>query len=303
MLWIKSHKLIALLCAIIVFLLLKGTFNPIVPLFNSRQNTIGYPSKMSLTESAVPAAGTGIFKMDASAPQTIAFTTAGNRIVAQESNLSLLVTDVRDTGDKILVYTKSVGGYMVSTMYSNPTESPFSSIIVRVPTKKLTEALSYFKKLAIKVTNENLVGTDITQEYTDIEARLATLKKTQAKFEDILDKAIDVQDILTVQRELIMLQDQIDSLVGQQKAIEKNAELTRITAYLSTDELALPFTPDTAFRPNVVFKYAVRSLLNHVRIVAEALIWIAVYLPVIIVAIVIYIFVKRWLKRRNSATN
>jgi hypothetical protein len=297
--WIKSHKFILFLFVIIVFLFFKGNFNtPIVPLFEQNRSYNYAPGIAGYSQSV----GMDIAKSSSLTTQAPTMNSS-SRMVIQESNVSLLVTDVKQSGDKILNFAKDNGGYMVSASYSNPSESPFANITVRVPANKLNQALTYFKDLSIKVTSENLVGTDVTQEYTDIEARLTTLRKTQVKFEDILNKAIDIQDILTVQRELISLQDQIDSYVGQQKAIDKNAELTRITVYLSTDELALPYTPDNAFRPNVVFKQAIRSLLNHLRVGAEMLIWIAVYSPIIIVAIIIYIFFKRWLKKRNSAAN
>jgi hypothetical protein len=298
--WIKSHKFIIFLFVIIVFLFFKGNFNtPVIPLLE-QNGSYNYAPGTAVGHSQ--SVGMDMAKTSSLTIQTPSINSS-SRVVIQESNMSLLVTDVKQSGDKILNFAKDNGGYMVYASYSNPSESPFANITIRVPTNKLNQALSYFKDLAIKVTNENLVGTDVTQEYTDIEARLATLQKTQAKFEEILNKAVDIQDILTVQRELINLQDQIDSYVGQQKAIDKNAELTRITVYLSTDELALPYTPDTVFRPNVVFKYAVRSLLNNLRIGAEVLIWIAVYSPLIIVVILAYIFIKRWLKKRKSATN
>jgi hypothetical protein len=296
--WIKSHKLVVGLLVVIAFFLLKDNF--LIPSFKTISSTgsYGYNTR-SLSSVQLPEVDT-VMPLLESSSKTYNGT---NRIVIQESNMSLLVTDVRDSGDKILTFAKNNGGYMVQTSYTRPTESPFAYITIRIPANKLDQALSYFRSLAVKVTNENLIGTDVTQEYTDIEARLTTLRKTQAKFEDILDKAISVQDILTVQRELINLQDQIDSLIGQQKAMGKNAELTKITIYLSTDELALPYTPDNAFRPGVVFKYAVRSLLNTLRIGAEALIWIAVYSPVIIIVILIYIFLKRWTKKRNPTIN
>src|SRR3989338_8206716 len=115
------------------------------------------------------------------------FDASESRVVIQESNMSLLVKDVRSIGDQILSYVKNNNGYMVYTSYTRPTESPFASITVRVPTSKLDEALAYFKSLAVKVTSENLVGTDVTEDYTDIEGRLTTLRKTLAKFEDALD--------------------------------------------------------------------------------------------------------------------
>ncbi len=299
--WIKTHKLIIVLLLIIIFLYSKG--NDILPFgrYTTRQN-IDYP------RTSLPSVGIGGVAPELSqqfqSKSVESFDASGNRVVIQESNMSLLVHDVRETGDQILSYVKNNGGYMVYASYTRPTESPFASITVRVPTIKLDQALSYFKNLAVKVTSENLVGTDVTQEYVDIEGRLTTLRKTKDKFEEILDKAIDVQDILTVTREIINIQTQIDALVGQKQAIEKNAELTKITIYLSTDELALPYTPDKAFRPTVVFKYAVRSLLNTLRIGAEALIWLAVYSPLVAAVILIYILYKRYrIKKTKTSPN
>lgn len=293
--WIKTHKFIVVLLLIIVYLYSRN--NIVIPFgkYSAFQNP-NYPVNPI---NSLPSAGMGgVMPEFSQSKEMQTFDAPESRVVIQESNMSLLVKDVRAIGDQILAHVKNVNGYMVYTSYTRPTESPFASITVRVPTDKLDQSLVYFKSLAVKVTSENLVGTDVTEDYTDIGERLATLRKTKVKFEDILDKAINVQDILTVQREIINLQVQIDSLIGQQKAIEKNAELTKITIYLSTDELALPYTPDKAFRPSVVFKYAVRSLLDNLRMGAEALIWLAVYSPIIIIAILIYIIYKRWNKRR-----
>ena len=290
--WIKSHKFIVFLLIVIAYLLYK---NNLTTAFRTSNNIGSYDySEKSLNSAQMPEA---VPMLSSPGSSSKTYNTA-NRIVTQESNMSLLVKDVRSSGDKILAFTKNNGGYMVYSSYTRPTENPFASITIRMPANKLDSALSYFRGLAVKVTNENLEGTDVTDQYTDIEARLATLRKTKEKFESILDKAISVQDILTVQRELINLQDQIDSYVGQQKSIEKNAELTKITIYLSTDEIALPYTPDNVFRPDVVFKYAVRSLIGTLTKIAEALIWIAVYSPLILIVIIIYILFKRFRQRK-----
>lgn len=291
--WAKTHKLIIILLLIIIYLYSRN--NIVIPFgrYKTLQNS-DYPI------NSLPSAGMeGVMPEFSQLKAIENLDTSGSRVVIQESNMSLLVDDVRAIGDQILSYVKNNNGFMVYTSYTRPTESPFASITVRVPTDKLDQALVYFKSLAVKVTSENLVGTDVTQEYTDIEGRLTTLRKTLSKFEDILDKAISVQDILTVQREIINLQVQVDSLIGHKLSIEKNAELTKITIYLSTDELALPYTPDKAFRPGVVFKYAVRSLLDNLRMGAEALIWIAVYSPLVVLILIIYVVYKRWRKRKN----
>ncbi len=289
--WIKTHKLAVLLILIVAFLLFKDSFSRVRPLGGSYT---GYSmsSAPMIAKSTRGIPGIGMPSQRENIVQL------DNRMVIKNSDLSLLVTDVRAVSDQILSYAKGVGGFMVSPSYTKPEESPFATVIIRVPTTVLENALSHLRSLGVKVISENLMGTDVTGEYTDIEARLTTLKKTQAKFNDILEKVTNVADILSVQRELISLQDQIDSLIGQKTALVKNAELTKITVYLSTDELALPYTPDKAFRPNLIFKEAVRSLINSVRQAAEILIWIGVYSVFWIPLVLGYLGYKRF--RQNK---
>jgi len=289
--WIKTHKLVVLLIFIITYLYFNN--NPIIPLRQfSTSPSIDY------YRTAPPSAG--IAAPELSLPRGIeTFSDTTDRIITKTSDLSLLVKDVRNSGDQIISYAKDNGGFMVFASYNRPTESPFATVTIKVPTTKLDDALNYIRSLAIKVTSENLVGTDVTEEHIDIEARLATLRKTKDKFEEILEKAVSVQDILTVTRELISLQQQIDALIGQKESIENNAKLTKITVYLSTDELALPYAPDKAFRPNVVFKLAVRSLLSTLRSGAEAVIWISVYSIIWAPIIVGFIAYKKLRKRQK----
>lgn len=288
--WIKTHKLIVLLILIIAFLYFK-------------KNDVITPLPLPTIDNyrtSPPSTGIGMVAPELSLPKgTETFSDITDRIITKTSDFSLLVKDVRNTGDQIISYAKDNGGFMVYASYNRPTESPFAAITVRIPTEKLDDALNYIRSLSIKVTSENLVGTDVTDEYVDIEANLATLNKTKEKFEEILEKAITVTDILTVQRELISLQQQIDALIGQKKSIENNAKLTKITVYLSTDELALPYAPDKAFRPNVVFKLAIRSLLSTLRSGAEAVIWIGVY-SVIWAPIVLGLIAYKKLRKKQK---
>ena len=188
---------------------------------------------------------------------------------------------------------------MVLSFLTEPGEAPFATLVVRVPAKGLKGFLEFLRSQAVKVSSENLLGTDVTDQYTDLDARMATLNKTKAKFEEILDKAVSVQDILTVQQQLISLQDQIDRVKGQMQYLEKNAEVAKLTIYLSTDEFSLPYTPATPFRPAVIFKEAVRSLVFTIRGLVSKVIWVVVYSPIWLpVVLVIW-----YLRRRNKKTS
>ncbi|MCL4382988.1 DUF4349 domain-containing protein [Patescibacteria group bacterium] len=212
--------------------------------------------------------------------------------------MSLVVLKVKEVADKIIDLAKTNGGFMVSSTISQPEEAPFATVVVRIPADKVKGTIDEYRKLAVKVTSENVMGTDVTDQYVDLEARLKTLEATKSKFEEIMNKAAQVQDLLTVQRELIGLQDQIDALKGRQKYLEQTASLSKITIYLSSDEMALPYAPSQAFRPAVVFKLAVRSLINTGRGLAEKGIWIMVYGVIWVPVLGGVILYRRWKKTK-----
>jgi hypothetical protein len=281
--WIKKNKLSTFLIFIILFLILKNKIPIVSPFAFKEQNSYPKAEKLAIG-GAVPES----FSFQPSQPIE-----SQNRLIIKESYLSLVVKNVFDTQKKILEKTEKMGGFMVQSYFDNPQEAASATITIRVPAKKLDQALNDFKKLAVKVVSQNLSGSDVTEEYTDIEARLTTLYKTKTKFEEIMEKANRVQDILEVQRELINLQGQIDALVGQKKYLEKSADLAKITIYLSTDELSLPYAPTESWRPQLVFKQAVRSLILTLRKIANLLIWVFVYLPIIIPLVAVYYFWKK----------
>lgn len=290
--WIKSHKLVLILLLVIIYLIFKQS-SGVKPLSQPAMLSTGVGEESGAFKSAP--SGNDLLPLRSSPP-----TTQTNRLVVQESNLSLVVKDVRDSVNKAIEYAKSNGGYMVSSSLSQPEEAPYAYVVLRIPAKDLKPAIEYFRSLAIKVSSENLLGTDVTDEYTDIAARLETLNRTKDKFQEIMNQATKVQDILEVQRELINLQDQIDSLKGRQEYLEKTAELAKISLSLSTDEFSLPYAPSSAFRPAVIFKQAVRSLVETLRWLAKMAIWLGVYGAIIVPIALLFWYFK---KRRKTGTN
>jgi len=287
--WIKTHKLNFILLLIICWLIYRQiSYPPITPL---SQKTSSVPG----VGEAPPRAGGGFsyFSEPAPAPEV------EDRLVIEESTISLLVKNVVEAQTAITQKAQSLGGYLVQSNISHPeeTEVTFGWITIRIPQEKLEEALNYFKELAAKVVSETIYGQDVTDEYVDIEARLATLLKTKVKFEEILAKAQKVQDILEVQRELINLQKQIDNLKGQQNYLEKSAQVSRVTIYLATDELALPYVPTEVWRPEAIFKQAIRSLIGFLRKLGTLIIWVGVYSVVWLPVLMVYLVIRR--RRKN----
>lgn len=299
--WVKSHKLVVLLTFIVVVLLLKDRI--VTPYSSLKLRQTSLPNA-GVDSGSFGSLGLGAPAMERTMSDTIypptpeaPPTDAKERLVVQNSEVSLLVKDVVDSRNKIIAYAEGNGGYMVNANTSNPQDAPTAYITIRIDSGKLQAALDFFHSLSVKVVSENLTGYDVTDQYVDVEKRIAILEATKAKFNEILASAREVSDIINLNQQIINIQSQIDSHKGQQEALKQNAKLARLTVYLSTDEIALPYAPSETFRPGVIFKLAVRSLVGHLRTFATYFIWIGVYAVVWLPALVL----GRWVYRRYKS--
>jgi len=304
--WVKENKLTAFLLFVVGFLVFKSSFSGL----GSKRSYISNVSRESYDydDEALPMAGGGEMAslqapmakgmVPPSAPESAPTLDKEERMVVEESNVSLLVEGVSQKLDQIIKHTEGKGGYMVSSSLKQPEEAPFATLVLRVPQKELRPTLEYLRDLSIRVTSENLSGRDVTDQYFDLEARLETLEKTRIKFEEILEKAVKVDDILRVQREIVSLQSQIDNLKGRQEYLKKTSESAKLTIYLSSDEWALPYAPSKPFRVKVIFKQAVRSLILALRGLAKSAIWLGVYAVIWLPALIIFLVVKRKLGKK-----
>ncbi len=275
--FVKRNWLVTLMGLVIIFLLLRNNLG--IRSTVQMPSSIGgvamdYAESLSVSPSLMKSNSTGGYGYQPAPTEGL------DRMVIENTNMSILVKDVAEALSGIEKQTVTAGGYMVNKSISKPEGAANGSISVRVPVEKREAAMEGFRALGVKVVSENVTGHDVTDQYVDIEARIASLNKTKAKIEGLQEQATRVTDLMEIQRQLTNIEQQIDSYKGSQKYLEQTAKLTLISINLSTDELALPYAPDKAWRPVVVFKSAVRSLVGTLREFGSLIIWLVVYAPV-----------------------
>lgn len=282
--WIKTHKSSTVLFLIVGYFLLQSVGRTLfgVNMMGVSSPGISGGELSGVNNFAMPKSAGGMMgnvargilpPPDSSVPPT----DQKDRLVIRDTTMSMVVKDAAAALKTIQSKAESLGGFLIQSNLDKPEESASGSISVRVPDNKLNDALDAFRAIGVRVVNEQVSGRDVTDQYVDLDAHLITLTKTKQKFEDILDKATAVQDLLNVQQQIINLQSQIDSVKGQQQYLSQSAKLSKVTVYLSTDEFSLPYAPAEPWRPSVVMKLAIRSLVTHLRSLGTAAIWLGVY--------------------------
>ena len=139
--WAKQNKLAALLLILVSLYLLKNVVNSFLGVSLRKLDV----SRTSTTSPSLSGYGStpefsGLTTYPSFPPSSQDYTPqkdVTDRLVIQESNLSLLVGNVTEVRNKIVGYAQASGGYMVSSNVSNPQDAPTATVIVRVPSDKL----------------------------------------------------------------------------------------------------------------------------------------------------------------------
>jgi hypothetical protein len=230
-------------------------------------------------------------------PNTPVF--GGDRKIIKNGNVSVVVKDVDEAAKNIEAKAKEMGGYLSSTnLNSNGKTNKSGYIAARIPVDQVNNFIAYLKSSSVKVTNESINSDDVTSEFIDLQAKITNSESTAAQYRELLKRAVKVEEVLQVQKELNQIQSEIDSYKGQLKYLEGNAALSNITVNLAIDEGELPIAPENRWEPGSVFKAAVRSVTAFIQNLSYLAITIAVY-AVVWVPITILLFVLFKILRRK----
>ena len=217
------------------------------------------------------------------------------RIVIQNADLAIVVSDVKGRMQNIQVMAQQMGGFVVSSnIYqsytSNGTMVPEAQVVIRVPAENLEDALDQIKKDVVEVQNENRSGQDVTSEYVDLQSRLKNYEAAEAQLSEILENATDTEDVVSIFNQLVIYREQIEMVKGQMKYYEEAAALSAISIRIIAEETVQPVVIGK-WEPKGVALEAVQDLIDFMKGFVEFLIRFVIYtLPVwIIIAIPLYL--------------
>jgi hypothetical protein len=180
------------------------------------------------------AADDTLSKTDASKTDT----TPTDRKIVRNADLSLEADVPEDAQQKITAIAENTGGFVVESQQSSSdvkvTTRDVVTMTVRVPAAKFSEALGEIRKTASRVIVETVKGTDVTEEFVDIEARLKAKRALEQQFIEIMKRANSVEDALRVQTELGRVRAEIEQIEGRKRYLENQSSLSTIKVRIQT---------------------------------------------------------------------
>ena len=129
-------------------------------------------------------------------------------------NLSLEVQNVSTALEQIKAVVIQHGGKITSAD-SGDSFNRYANVSALIPRESFYELIDAVKDISAKVTNENISSNDVTEEFVDVEAKLNVMKQTELRFISLLSETTNIEEVMIVERELMRLRGEIDSLEGR----------------------------------------------------------------------------------------
>jgi Tfp pilus assembly protein PilE len=227
-----------------------------------------------------------------------AFATMPRKIIYQ-AEITLVVESVSQTESTITELVKQYGGYVAdSTIDRRQGEQLWGHWQVRIPVDKFDTFLDAVSKLGI-AESRHQTAQDVTEEFVDLEARIANKKKLEARIVDLLDSTTDkITDVLEVERELARVRGEIEQVEGRLKYLTNRTDLTTvsITAREERDYVP-PAAPTFSARIQDAWGGSLVSLQDYGQNAAVA----AVYVFPWVIIVGVLILPPLWIVGRRRA--
>lgn len=321
---ISNRKAIKVLCIIVTFMFAASIFagcaakraastadgsgptygNSIAP--GSPEINIGAPNegatqdKTATTTSGV--AGTDKGKSD-NPPTDITNDTFGGHKIIQSGELIIETLTFEESVKKLTAYVESINGFIqsedVQGKGTNYTKEPIlrtGSFVFRVPSSKFS---SFFTKAGDfgAIRNQVRHGEDISDQYSDTETKLVTLKIREERLQSLMKKAIKLADIIEIERELQNVAYEIDSLTGSLKKWDSLVSFSTISVTLREVAEATVETPTTkaTLGERMLFqlKESIKGIWEGTQTILITLTYFLPYIVILIVLGIIGLVISR----------
>jgi hypothetical protein len=164
------------------------------------------------------------------------------RKVIRTGRIDLTVASYDESRARLDAMVESAGGYIDSTQVDRHGTVNSAVIVIRVPADAFTTMLPGLRQLG-DITNETTSAADITDQFVDTEAQLASAQRLEQRLLELATaKNGTLDQILTVERELARVRGEIESYQGHLKQWSDQVSLSTLTITMSTRSAPVAIT-------------------------------------------------------------
>lgn len=265
----------------------------------------GYSARSySSTAAGAPmmAAADSVYDMAESAPQDGALNSSSELLATQKiirtvsMSLSTRVFE-EDLGRLNEALAQQKGYVEYSDIAADRGNRRYANMTLRIPKENLDTFLDQVKGVG-KTVSLTESQEDVSERYSDTATRLQTQTTKMERLIDLLSKAMLVDDILEIEREIADTQYQIDKLTGSLRGMDSKVDYSTVRLYV-TEEIVTPSPsePNLAERIRLALSDAWAMTIDFLE---DFVVLLTVTLPYLIVLVIVIVIIRRIMRRKKK---
>ncbi|WP_052476408.1 DUF4349 domain-containing protein [Cohnella kolymensis] len=271
------------------------------------ENQTAAPAAPSSSPEA-PAAGNGETDSNTNSGGgvgPIADANAGfDRQVIYKANMVMKVEKFSAAQEQLLAAIHQSDAYVLQFSDTHNNDERGATYVIKVPSQGFSPFLERLGKIKTLDSQQQMEGTDVTEEFVDLAARLKAKQAVEARLLAFMDKATKTSDLISFSNELGNVQQEIERIKGRQRYLEQNVAYSTVSLrlYESSDPVSILEEKEKNFGERI--SDAMSGSTKALRQFGEGLVIVlAALLPVIVLAAIIAVPAFLVIRNRRSARN
>jgi Domain of unknown function (DUF4349) len=218
----------------------------------------------------------------------------GSRLIVRTGQASIEVDSLETAMAQLRRIAQRTGGFVAdASVQSGRNQLRSATLELKVPASRfddLTQALEPLGRLQFV----NVAAEDVSEEFVDLSARVANSRRLEDRLVELLrTRTGKLQDVLTVERELARVREEIERMEGRMRFLKTSAQLSTLSVNLFEPAPIVASHPGRSVIGEA-FKTAWR---NFVGVLAGAIASLGFVVPVVVLGWGALILGKRYKRK------
>lgn len=214
--------------------------------------------------------------------------------IIKDGDLTVKTEQINASKKGIDNLLKKLSAYYETEDLQNSDEAISYDLKIRIPSANFEKLISTLENGKDEIERKNIKARDVTEEFVDIETRLANKRDYLKRYKELLSKAQTVKDILTVEENIRNLQEEIESKEGRLKYLSDQVTFSTLNIHLYQEKEPTDKNQDSFLAKTKT------SLKQGWTSIVDFILWAMGIWPYLIIAILSFFIIRRKIKTRKQ---
>ena len=210
--------------------------------------------------------------------------------IIKTANINLELKDYHPFNNSVHNMLAGYGAYIAQEQQQQDEAQITNEISIKVPVDRfetLVNALTADNKN--KVLQKQITSADVTAEYADTKAREETKRQVRGKYQEFMNNAHKIDDVLALQSEINSITEDIEAAAGRVKYLNHQSAYSTINLrYFQVLDAAKVDNDNPGFGTKLV-----QAMKNGTAIIGELLVILMSIWPLLLIGAVAWYFLRR----------